>query len=178
MPRRRRSVEETAQSEFDREFEAVLERLAAEQGPAPGVRAVSRPREVRDWGTEDRSVDPAALAQRLMAGGLAPEEATALEVVKDNADNEELLAAYTQPTEDYLLADTLARLARYPYRLAILATIDDPEERVAKAESLDRAWQASLPSAPPAPPTGPSLSPSAPTDGAVPAGEGASDVGD
>ena len=53
----------------------------------------------------------------------------------------ERLPLYTQPTQDAELADQYTKLAKWPFRLSILEGIDDPDEQVRKAESLDRRYQ-------------------------------------
>lgn len=139
--RARLGVDEMAQVEFDREFEAVFETLAAEQGKPPGAKPVSDAKKLALWGQRDPNVDPDALAQMLMTTGVPPEIAAELALLQEHADNEELMMAYATPTDDPEMADMLARMAEMPFRTGFLLDITDPEERVKEAERLDARWQ-------------------------------------
>lgn len=163
MPRQQpRSVQEQAQQEFSTEFDAAMEHLIAEAEPAPGTERVSRPREVALWGQRDPSVDPAALEEMLATTGAPQEVAEALVVVQENPD---LLMAYAQPAPDPETLDALVILAEFPFRLGLLAAIEDPKERVAAADALNREWQKQFDSgdgAPEAVSAPPMTAPSAP----------------
>jgi hypothetical protein len=139
-----RSPEEQAQTEVLSELERAVQALAAEWGPAPGAKNVSTRREVTLWGQRDPKVDFESLKQQLMATGLGqtpdlldPEGDGALAVIQEHPD---MAPLFMEPVAEDV-ADVLATLAEFPFRLAILLDLeDDPEAMVAKAESLDRAW--------------------------------------
>lgn len=141
-PRRRArlSAEELAQEDFNREFEAVFEALAAEQGKPPGASPVSEAKKLALWGQTDPHADYDALVEMLQTSGVPPEVAATLTLLQEHADNEELMAAFAQPTQDPDLADVLARMATHPFRTGFLLDIADPDDRVKEAERMDARW--------------------------------------
>lgn len=140
MPRR--SEPEGAESRAIREVleedDRALEAIRAEAGPPPDSRRLSSADEDEAWGAADPRVDHDAMVGMLQTRGLPPELVRRLKVVELRP---EWAPLYQQPTPDPERAAMLARLARYPYRLALLEDLDDPDEQVAAAERLDRRFQ-------------------------------------
>lgn len=146
-PRRRyspRGFSEQVESEFDREFRAVIDKLDAEQSPASGTSRVSESRKVALWGLRDRRVDPDVLRQRLLAGGLG-EEAQQMAVVQEYPEVLEVYAggiANLPDVEDPEgLVDQLVRFAEWPWRWGTIAHLDDPDEQVREANRIEREWE-------------------------------------
>lgn len=140
MPGRRpaESPEERALREIEQEDDSALDAIAREAGPPPDSDKLSEADEDLAWETVDSSVDYETMAQQLMTQGLRPEEMQRLLVLKLHPKWAPL---YSRPTQDAEMAHQLARLAELPFRLSVLDGIDDPDEMVAKAESLDRRYQ-------------------------------------
>ena len=122
---------------------------AADRQPRPmGTKAVGDARALRDWGLADPQVDPALFGEVLRTRGFTPEEASQMIVVRENDDDEELMAALTQPTQDEALIDLLTRIAEYPFRYAMVRGIDDPDEQVRFSDMMDTRWQGDIPANP------------------------------
>lgn len=140
MPARKapESAEDIAIRQIEEEDAAALERIAREMGPPPDADKVSEREEVELWGQRDPAVDYLSLAKQLLTAGLPEEALQGFALLKEYPD---LAPLFMQPTQDFEMANTLARLAEHPYRLAVLDGIHDPDELTTKAESLDRAWQ-------------------------------------
>ena len=146
MPARQdESPESRALREIEAEDENAVQALVAAAGPPPGVTVLSDADEDQAWETMDPLVDDEAFATMLMTQGLPPEIAQRLLIVQINKDDQERqqawLAALTQPTQDAELADQLTRAVKWPYRSVLLEDIDDPDDLVAKADTLDRRYQ-------------------------------------
>jgi hypothetical protein len=187
MPSRHapRSVAEQADEEIKTEITDLVSQIAAEEGPAPHAQYVSDEHEVKLWGQMDPSVDHETLVQQLMQGAVPPERvdpngAQPLALVTHHPETAQL---FTQPL-DQEMAQMVATLAEYPFRLSLLAPYtDDPEASVKKADRLTQRWRSSLPARDPviAPfaqsgashlmlePTGPSLPLPAVAPAALPA---------
>lgn len=140
MPRKiaTESAEDRALRELDESSENTITRIANESGPPPDADKLSERDEDDIWELADPNVDRDALAQRLAVEGLPPEEIKGLLIVKARPDWAQLFAAPTQSME---LADQYARMAQYPWRWSLLEDIDDPDEMVRKAETLNRRFQ-------------------------------------
>lgn len=134
-----RSYEDALDDLVIGQIDASVEKYLSDQGGPAGTRQPSEAEQTRRWGLADTTVDRAALAARLLAGGLAPEEAEQLEIVRQVP---ELAAAYTQPV-DSQTADVLARLAAYPFRPSLYLHLD-PDDRVKEADRLERLWERSV----------------------------------
>lgn len=143
MPRQQQpdSAESIALNQILDEDDAALKRVSEQMGPPHGSVKQSQADEVKRWGQLDPRVDRDLMPQQLMATGLPPEQAKELAILQEYPD---LLPLYTQPIGDPQMADLLTRFAEMPYRWSLLEGIDDPEERAAKAESLDRAHEKAL----------------------------------
>lgn len=128
--------------------------MAAESGPPPGKR-LSEAEEVRLWGVRDPSVDYATTLQTLLTQGFG-ETAGNLLVVQENPG---LLDAYANPAPTPEVAEALAVLAEYPFRLGLFDGYGDPEDRAAQANRIARAWEKQQPAAPPIPPAPPMTPP-------------------
>lgn len=140
MPRRvvNESAEDRAVREVDAEDGAAIDSLALQAGPPADSNRMSLADEDAAWEKMDPQVDHEQMATALLTQGLPPEQAQQLLAVKLHP---EWLPLYLQPTQDAEQADMLVKLARHPFRLSLLEGIDDPDERVRKAESLDRRYQ-------------------------------------
>jgi hypothetical protein len=139
MPGRKpESFEDGLLGALEQETEDMLDRLAREQGPPPDADKLSEADEDDAWETDDPSVDYETMAQQLTSQGLPPEVVNGLLVVKLHP---EWAPLYQRPTQSAEMAHMLTQLARWPFRLSLIEDIDDPDEQVKKAESLDRRYQ-------------------------------------
>jgi hypothetical protein len=137
----RESAEDRAIREIDAEDEQAIQALAAQAGPPPDARRLSEADEDEAWETADPNVDHEELARLLLTEGLPPEVVNGLLVAKLRPD---WVPLYGRPTQDAERAHMLARLAQFPFRLSLIEDIDDPDERTAKAEALDRRYRKRL----------------------------------
>lgn len=142
MPRRTapETAEDRAIREVSDEDENAMRTLALEAGPPPDSSRLSEADEDAAWEQMDPNVDHEQLATMLMTQGLPPELAQQLLIVKLRRD-EDWMGALTKPTQDAELANQLAKLARYPFRLSVIDGYDDPDEQVRKANAVDRRYQ-------------------------------------
>lgn len=140
MPRQpaAESAEDRAIREIDDEDEKAIAGLAQQAGPPPDSERLSESDEDAAWDFTDPNVDYDDLASRLMTEGIQPQEMQQYLIFKLHPD---WAPHYGQPTGDAEQAHQLARLAQTPFRASVLEDIDDPEEQVRKAESLDRRSQ-------------------------------------
>lgn len=133
--------------------------IASNQGPPPNTRRTSDARKLTLWGLADPGVDHAQMVQTLMTTGVPSEQMQTLRLAQFSKSHPDLIMAYGQPVADPALAERLATIAEYPYRLAVYDGLE-PKERVTEAERLTRAWEqtqgiavdTSEDAAPPAPP--------------------------
>ena len=134
------SAETRALKEILQEDDAALKRIVAESGPPPDSTALSEPELDQVWALPDPNVhrDPEGFARLLMTTGIDQQTLARLSVIKEHP---EWAPLYAQPTQDAEMADQLMRLARFPYRAALLAGIGDVEEQVRFAEQRDRRYQ-------------------------------------
>lgn len=130
--RRPLTAEERAETEFQDELAQAAKRIADDLGPAPGTVRTSEAKKRTLWWTRDPAVDRATLVGMLQQGGVPPDLLETLMIVEEQPD---LKAAYQQPT-DPRTADVLAAMAEWPFRYAILRSIDDPDDRVREATRL------------------------------------------
>ncbi len=143
MPRRRpapESAEDKAVREVDAEDEDAQNRIALQAGPPPDSDRLSEKDEDDAWAQMDPSVDFEQVATMLLKQGVPQEMAQRFLIVKLRPDDG-WLEALTQPTQDAEMANQLAKMAQYPFRLSVLDTYDDPEQQTRKAEQLDRRYQ-------------------------------------
>jgi len=153
MPRRTppKPIDAQARDEVESELDDMITQLAAEIGPAEGATIPTDADELAFWGQMDPTVDYDTLKQQLMTGSVPPElydpaSDTRLALFRLNkglADDLAALFAVTpeEPLDDEM-AGLVAELAEYPGRLTVLAPYeDDPEQAVAKAESVDGKWR-------------------------------------
>lgn len=146
------SIEDEARQEAEDEMEASIAEIALELGPAPGAMPLSDARKVKLWGQKDPSVDFEAMRQALMSTGLNPslmdphgdESLAVFQEMADRPDFQQFQAMYAEPLDEQL-ATTLTTIAEYPFRLSLLADLeDDPKAMVAEANRINDKWQASL----------------------------------
>lgn len=111
--------------------------IAAEHGAPPDMDAPSEREKVRLWGRSDPAVDYDALVEALTTTGVPPEMMATMQVSRYAKSHPELVQAYAQPVQDRALAERLAAIAEYPFKLALYDQLD-PRNRVKEAERLDR----------------------------------------
>lgn len=171
MPRGRQritqeSAEDRALRELDEEDTGTIESLAREAGPPPDSEKLSDRDEDEAWEATDPQVDHEQMATMLMTQGLPPELAQQLLIVKLRPDDD-WMSVLTRPTQDAELANQIARVAKYPFRLSLFDGIEDPDEQVRKSNHLDKRYQrkmAALMAPQPMPePTQPMQTPGQPT---------------
>ena len=142
MPRKTQveDAESRALNQVMAEDEDVLNRLALESGPPPDSERLSEADEDRLYAQVDPIVhgDPEGFARRLLTQGLDQQMLQQLQVLKGFPEWAQI---YAQPTQSIELADQLTKLARWPYRPAMLADFADPEDMVRTGEALDRRYQ-------------------------------------
>lgn len=154
MPRRTmaKPIDAQARDEVESELDDMVTQLAAEIGPAEGATIPSDADELALWGQMDPTVDYDTLKRQLMSGTVPPElydleSDQRLAILRMNPDRAaemvaELFAVTPEQPLDDEMAGLVAELAEYPGRLVVLAPYeDDPEQSVAKADSLDRRWR-------------------------------------
>lgn len=118
---------------------------AADHGPPPDTSAPSERRKVQLWGQSDPNVDVPTLTEQLQTTGVPPDQLKMLQIATVRPD---LAPLYGQPIPDPQVAEVLAKLAEYPFRVTIFDHPGlGPKERVAEAERLDRAWRKTQPGA-------------------------------
>lgn len=126
------------------EDDAAIKQIAAESGPPSGASRLSESEEDTAWETMDPLVDDEQFATTLMTQGLPPEVAQQLLVVQMHKDDPETQQAWletlTQPTQDAEYANLIRSVVKWPFRSAVYNDIDDPDERVAKADSMHRRY--------------------------------------
>ena len=139
MPRTTHSYEDLLAESLASEIITGADELArGHGGPADSERPTSTD-ELKLWGRTDPGAPYDQVLGRLMAGGIPPEEAQAFALVKRYP---QLAQAFAQPASPRQ-AGTLARLATFPFRLALYEHLD-PKDRVTYAERMDRAWNRSF----------------------------------
>src|SRR6478672_1918579 len=87
---------------------------AADHGPPPESSAPSERRKVQLWGQRDPNVDVPSLTQQLQTTGVPQDQLKLLHIATVRPD---LAPLYGQPIPDPQVADVLARLAEYPFRV-------------------------------------------------------------
>lgn len=140
MPRQAatESAEDRVLREMEHEDTAALEKLAAQAGPPADAHRLSERDEDDAWETTDPQVDEEKFGKMLTTQGIPPDQAQRLLITKLRPDWAPL---YSQPTQDLEMAHMLTRVAQYPFRPSVLEGIDDPEQQVRKAETIDRRFQ-------------------------------------
>jgi hypothetical protein len=139
MPRTTQSYEDLLASSLADEIITSADELARGQGgPADSKQPTSR-EELDIWGRTDPAVNYDAVLARLMQGGIPPEEAQQFRLVQLYP---QLAQAFAQPKSPQH-AETLARMAEYPFRHKTYEHLD-PKDRVTYAERMDREYQRSL----------------------------------
>lgn len=135
------SAVEWAETQFDSEFEDVLNRIIGENGPAPGTEKATTSDEIELWGTQDPRFDRDLFMRTMMTTGFPPEVAQEMLVVQEHPELAELLS---QPIPDEELSGLLADIVEWPFRHGLYAHLDDPDERVKVADRINRGWLKSL----------------------------------
>lgn len=147
------ATDERVAAAWLKEAEEIGRRIAADLGAPADADKIGEKEALRLWALADPGVDYEALYEQLAGGGLPPEMVKSLAIVAEHPDLEPLytdLAAHAEQSGVAVeeLADQLARLAEYPFRLGLIEHLDDEAERAGLAEHYDRAWQKQMPAAP------------------------------
>ena len=143
MPRSTKSQEDLLVSMMADEIITSADEMARGSGGPAGSEQPTSREELDIWGRTDPAVNYDVLLQRLMSGGIPPEEAQQFKLVQVYP---QLAPAFEQPKSPQH-AETLARMAEYPFRHTLYEHLD-PKDRVTYAERLDRDYQRSQPVSP------------------------------
>lgn len=149
MPRQPalRSYEDRLDQLIMDSIDESVDRYATEQAPAD-TRTPSDAEQVAQWGTTDPNADYDAIYTRLLSGGMPPEEAQGLELVRQIPETVAVFAdpmavAESQNLPLSAVADVAARFAEHPFRPRLFLHLD-PKDRVKEAQRINRLWQKSL----------------------------------
>lgn len=134
------SYEQTLVSTVAEDIVTTAERHAASMGAPPNTQATSDKERVRLWGRTDPAAPYDTVFQTLTTTGVPPEMMQQMQISRFTQSHPELVAAYSQPTQDTALADRLAQIAEYPFKIPLYDHLD-PKGRVAEADRIQKLWE-------------------------------------
>lgn len=129
---------------FADDLERLAQATAAEQGQPVGTRSMSDAEALKQWGIVDPKVNYDQILGMLQPTGLPPEMLDPEQGLMVFQEQPDLAQWYGQPVQDPALAQRMAVLAEYPFRMGLLMDIDDPDEQVRESDRLHRLWEREL----------------------------------